>query len=129
MARKASKQPTEGELQILQVLWDEGSATVRQINGLLNSTRQTGYTTTLKLMQIMLDKGLLRRDESQRPQVYSAAMTKVRVQRKFVGDMLARVFDGSASQLVMQVLSSKDTTADQLAEIRRLLDEAEGKKS
>ncbi len=125
MARRASDRPTEGELEILRVLWERGKATVREVNDQLNLHRSTGYTTTLKLMQIMLEKGLLRRDESRRPQVYAPAVSKLRVRRQFVGDLLERVFDGSSSQLVMQVLSSKDTTPENLTEIRRVLDEME----
>ena len=125
MARRASARPTEGELEILRVLWERDKATVREVNDQLNLHRSTGYTTTLKLMQIMLDKGLLRRDESRRPQVYAPTVSKLKVRGQFVGDLLERVFDGSTSQLVMQVLSSKDTTPENLSEIRRALDEME----
>jgi len=129
MARRASSNPTDGELEILQVLWEQGSATVRQVNRVLNLSRPTGYTTTLKLMQIMLDKGLLRRDASQRPQVYTAAVSKQRAQRRLVGDLLKRAFDGSASQLVMQVLAAGKATPEEMEEIRRLLGEIDEVKS
>ena len=125
MARRASRRPTEGELEILQVLWQQGPGTVRQVNDALNEARPTGYTTTLKLMQIMLDKGLLRRDESRRPQVYTPAVSKNRTQRQLVRDLLERVFDGSARQFVLQVLSAKNASAEEMAEIRRLLRKAE----
>ncbi len=125
MARNASKTPTEGQLEILRVLWDRGPSTVRQVNQTLSSTKPTGYTTTLKLMQIMLEKGLLTRDTSCRPQVYAAAVSRDCAQRQMVGDLLERVFDGSASRLVMQVLSSKEATAAEKAEIRRILREYE----
>ena len=127
MPRKASTRPTEGELEILRVLWGRGRASVREVNDELNLARPTGQTTTLKLMQIMLEKGLLRRDETRRPQIYSPTITRERAQRQFVGDLVDRVFDGSASQLVMQVLSAKDTTPENVAEIRRLLDKIERK--
>jgi BlaI family penicillinase repressor len=121
MARRASSTPTEAELEILQVLWEQGPGSVRQVNQTLNLTRTTGYTTTLKLMQIMLAKGLLRRDERQRPQVYAPAASKDRTQRQLVRDLLERVFEGSASQFVLQVLSTKKASPAELAEIRRLL--------
>ena len=123
MARRASDRPTEGELAILQVLWRCGRSTVRAVNEALNRDRPTGYTTTLKIMQIMLDKGLLLRDTSTRPQTYEAAVTREAAQRQFVGDLLERVFEGSASQLVMQVLSAKKASPEEMAEIRRLLRE------
>ena len=128
MARRASSRPTAGELEILQALWELGRSTVRQVNQALNETRTTGYTTTLKLMQIMLEKGLLRRDESQRPQVYAPAVSKDRTQRQLVGDLLERVFDGSARQFVLQVLSAKKASREEMAEIRRLLRKAEREK-
>ena len=121
MARRASDRPTEGELAILQVFWRCGRSTVRAVNEALNQDRPTGYTTTLKIMQIMLDKGLLLRDTSTRPQTYEAAVTRDEAQRQFVGDLLERVFEGSASQLVMQVLSAKKASPEEMAEIRRLL--------
>ena len=121
MARPASIGPTEGELSILRVFWEQGPGTVRQINRALNRAKQTGYTTTLKLMQIMLTKGLLLRDESERPQVYSAAITRDQAERQLVGDLLHRVFDGSASQFVQQVLAAKRASPAEMAEIRQML--------
>ena len=121
MARRASDRPTEAELEILQVLWSAGPSSVREVNEALNRRRPTGTTTTLKLMQIMVDKGLLRRDTSTRPQTYQAAVSRQKAQRQFVRDMLDRVFEGSASQLVMQVLSAGQTTPEEMDEIRRLL--------
>ncbi len=128
MARQATNGPTEGELAILRVLWDKGSASVREVNQALNETKRTGYTTTLKLMQIMLGKGLLSRDDSVRPQVYSPALSKDRTERQMVGDLLERVFDGSASQFVMQILAAKKASPKELAEIRRILAKANSKK-
>ena len=121
MPRRAPTKPTEAELEILQVLWREGPSTVRQINHQINRDKRTGYTTTLKLMQIMLDKGLLTRDESARPQVYSAAVSRDKAQRQLVGEMLEKVFEGSATRLVMQALSAKKASPKELAEIRRLI--------
>ncbi|GAG04872.1 unnamed protein product [marine sediment metagenome] len=129
MPRKPSTRPTDGELEILQVLWGRGPSTVRQVNQQISRTRPTGYTSTLKLMQIMLDKGLVRRDESARPQVYSPAVSRDKAQRQLVGELLDRVFDGSASQLVMQVLSAKSATPQEITEIRRLIrKQGEGRK-
>ena len=121
MARRASETPTDGELAILRVLWDQGPGTVREVHRAILRRRKTGYTTTLKLMQIMLAKGLLRRDESARPQVYEPTVSRSQAQRQFVGDLLERVFEGSASQFVQQVLSTKPASREELAEIRRLL--------
>jgi len=123
MARRASDRPTEAELEILQVLWSDGPSSVREVNEALNRDRPTGYTTTLKLMQIMLEKGLLRRDTSTRPQTYHPAVSRQKAQKQFVRDLLDRVFEGSASQLVMQVLSAGQTTPEEIEEIRRLLRE------
>lgn len=125
MARKASKTPTDGELEILRVLWGRGASTVRQVNQTLSVTKPTGYTTTLKLMQIMRDKGLLSRDATQRPQLYAAGVSEDNAQRQMVDDLLDRVFDGSASRFVMQVLSSKKATPEEMAQIRRMLREHE----
>ncbi len=125
MARKKLPKPTEAELAILRELWELGKASVRQVQERLEAKRGTGYTTTLKLMQIMLEKGLLRRDESQHAHVYEAAVTRGKTQRQLLGDMLEQVFDGSAQQLVMQALSTQKSTPAQLAEIRNLLDELE----
>ena len=129
MARRPSTGPTERELAILQVLWQAGPGTVRQVNQALNRVRKTGYTTTLKLMQIMMSKGLLHRDESKRPQVYEPAISKDRAERQLVGDLLRRVFDGSASQFVQQVLAAKNASPEEMAEIRRMLRQFDKDKS
>jgi BlaI family penicillinase repressor len=121
--------PTEGELAILRVLWRRGASTVRQVQESLSEDRETGYTTVLKLLQIMTEKGLVERDETERSHVYNARRSQAQTQRQLVGDLLDRAFGGSASQLVMQALSAKPTSAEELAEIRRLLDELEGEKS
>ncbi len=124
--RPKRPRPTEAELAILQVLWNRGPSTVRDVLEALQDQRGTGYTTTLKLMQIMFDKGLLRRNDSQRTHVYEAAVSRSKTQRQIVSQLLDQVFGGSAQQLVLQALSAKKSTREELAEIRRLLDELEG---
>lgn len=125
MAKKKLPKPTEAELAILRVVWELGRASVRQVQEKLEAERGTGYTTTLKLMQIMLEKGLLKRDDSHHAHIYEAAVTRGKTQRQIVGEMLDQVFDGSAQQLVMQALSTKRSTPAELTEIRNLLDELE----
>ena len=125
MAKKKPPKPTEAELAILHVLWDLGKATVREVQEQLSAERQTGYTTTLKLMQIMLKKGWLHRDDSQHAHVYSAAFSRQATQRRIVRDLMKTVFGGSAQQLVMQALSAKRSTPSELREIRKLLDKLE----
>jgi predicted transcriptional regulator len=120
--------PTDAELAILRVLWSRGPSTVRQVHEALSRDRETGYTTVLKLMQIMTEKGLVERDESERTHVYQARFTQEATQQRLVSDLLDKAFGGSASQLVMQALAAKPASADELAQIRRLLDELEGGK-
>jgi predicted transcriptional regulator len=126
MAKRTTPRPTDAELEILRVLWAQGPCTVRRVHEALRGGRGTGYTTTLKLMQIMADKGLVERDTSQRSHVYRARARQEPTLRRLVGDFMARAFGGSAEQLVLQVLSVKKVTAAELAEIRKLLDELEG---
>ncbi|HLL00828.1 MAG TPA: BlaI/MecI/CopY family transcriptional regulator [Myxococcaceae bacterium] len=118
-----TKLPTDAELGILRVLWARGPSTVREVHEALKDG--TGYTTVLKLMQIMTEKGLVVRDESQRAHVYSAQATQQRTQRQLVTDLVERAFGGSPAQLAMQALSSKKTSPEELAELRRLLDTLE----
>ena len=118
-----TKLPTDAELGILRVLWERGPSTVREVHEALQDG--TGYTTILKLMQIMTEKGLVVRDESQRAHVYSAQATQQRTQRQLVTDLVDRAFGGSPAQLAMQALSSKKTSPQELAELRRLLDSLE----
>lgn len=113
--------PTDAELAILAVLWDRGPSTVRQVHEVLASSRETGYTTTLKLMQIMAEKGLVTRDETERTHVYAARATREATQRQLVTDLMDRAFGGSAAELVMQALSAHPASADDLAEIQRLI--------
>ena len=116
--------PTDAELAILRVLWEQGPATVRQVHEALADTRETGYTTTLKLMQIMADKGLATRDESARTHIYAARVSQEQTQRQLVNDLVDRAFGGSAAELVLRALSDARTSAEDLREIRKLIDEA-----
>ena len=128
MPKKTLPRPTDAELEILKVLWRRGPSTVREVFETLGETKGTGYTTVLKLMQIMAAKGLVRRDEGERAHRYEAALAEEETQRRLVGELLQKAFDGSAKKLVLQALSSRRATADELAEIRRMLDELEGGK-
>jgi len=123
MAKTQQPRPTDGELEILRVLWQRGASTVRDVYEALSKTKPIGYTTVLKLMQIMADKGLVRRDEEQRAHVYRARVPQQETQRQMVRDLLKRAFDDSAAQLVMQALASQKTSPEELAQIRQLLDE------
>jgi BlaI family transcriptional regulator, penicillinase repressor len=126
MKRERAK-PTEAELAILRVLWERGACTVREVADALHAARGTGYTTTLKLLQIMTEKGLVRRNDSAKSHVYKAAAPAKATQRQLVGDLLEKAFGGSAQQLVMQALAAKRASREELAEIRRLLDQFEKK--
>lgn len=130
MARKTRPRPTDAELAILRILWDRGPSTVREVHETLARTHrdsdQVGYTTVLKTMQIMTEKDLVLRDESQRAHVYSARQREEDTQRRLVEDLADRAFDGSASQLVMRALSSRAATPEEIATIRRILDEMSG---
>ncbi|MHC4749571.1 MAG: BlaI/MecI/CopY family transcriptional regulator [Planctomycetota bacterium] len=126
MARYKNSKPTDRELTILRILWDNGPSTVRDVNEAMNKDEDTGYTTTLKLMQIMTEKGLLVRDESQFKHVYKPAFTEEKTQKQLVGDLLERAFSGSAEKLVMRALSARKVSAKELARIRKMLDELKG---
>ena len=115
--------PTDAELAILTVLWRRGPSTVREVHEALHPSQGTGYTTVLKLMQLMAQKGLLLRDESQRSHVYRAASAEAQTQRRLLGDLMDRAFAGSASQLVLRALSVKRASAEELEQIRSLLDQ------
>jgi len=123
MARSKSSRPTDRELTILRILWDNGPSTVRQVNEAMNKDEDTGYTTTLKLMQIMTEKGLVLRDESDRQHIYEPAFSEEKTQKQLVGDLLERAFCGSAEKLVMRALSAKKVSAKELTRIKKLLDE------
>ena len=123
--RSSRPRPTDAELEILNVLWRRGPSTVREVHAALAQSKGSGYTTILKLMQIMAEKGLVRRDERQRAHVYAARLPEGETQRQLVGDLLARAFNGSASKLVMHALASQRASDEELAQIRQLLDEFE----
>ena len=121
MKTKEAIRPTEGELEILAVLWERGSATVREVYEAISATRPMVYTGALKLMQIMADKGLVIRDESARAHVYRAALAKEETERRFVRDLSQRLFAGSAAQLALRALEMDPASKEELAEIRKLL--------
>jgi len=129
MARYKRPVPTDRELTILGILWDKGPSTVREVNEAMNQDGATGYTTTLKLMQIMTEKGLLLRDKSQFKHIYKPAISEERTQKQLVGDLLDRAFAGSAEKLVMRALSAKKVSAKELGKIRKILNEFEGVQS
>jgi len=117
--------PTDAELDILTVLWSRGPATVRDVHETISARRPAQYTTILKLMQIMADKGLLLRDETQRAHIYSAARPREWTQSQLAGDLLQRAFGGSARSLLMGALSARKASRKELDEMRRMLDEYE----
>ena len=125
MPRPPASQPTDAELQILQVLWDHGPSTVRSIHDRLSESRDTAYATTVKMLVIMFDKGLVVRDDSVRPQIYRAATSRKRTQKRMLKEFIQKVYDGSAASVVLQALSSKKASKEDMARIRELLDELE----
>jgi BlaI family penicillinase repressor len=117
--------PTNAELDVLRELWAMGPATVRDVHARLSAARPLAYTTTLKTLQVMAEKGLVTRDESQRSHVYAAAVPQEQTQQKLVGDLLSRAFSNSLGTFVMQALSARRATAEELAEVRKLVEEYE----
>lgn len=117
--------PTQAELEILCVLWQRGPSSVREVQQTLSETRTIGYTTALKLLQIMAQKGLVARDERERTHVYRAALAQEQTQRQLLTDLLERAFDGSASQLILQALAARPASRDEMDEIRKVLDKAQ----
>jgi predicted transcriptional regulator len=126
MAPKQIVRPTKLELSILKVLWESGPLSVREIQNILDARKPTGYTTVLKMVQIMTEKGLVERDESVRPQIYRARYSQEQTQRHLVLDLLDRAFGGSVKALVMQALASKKSSAKEIEAIEKLLDRIEG---
>ena len=118
--------PTNSELKILQVLWTRGPSTVRDVHSELGG--ETGYTTVLKLMQIMAEKGLVRRNQDARSHIFEAAASEAETKKGLVGDLIEKAFSGSARDLILQALSARKTSPDELSEIRRLIEEMERKK-
>ena len=114
--------PTESELEILRVLWERGEATVRDVHEVLSKTKDAGYTTTLKLMQIMHEKGMVKRDESNKTHRYTPLISREKTQKQFMGKMIDTLFQGSSTQLVMQALGNHKTSKEELDEIQKLID-------
>ncbi len=127
MATTANRKPTSSELEILHVLWERGPSTVREVHQTLNEKRPIGYTSVLKLMQIMTAKGTVRRNEEQRAHVYEAVQPEEKTKRDLALDVLQRVFDGSASELMMHALAGHKASKEEIDEMRRLLNEHERK--
>ncbi|MDG2055046.1 MAG: BlaI/MecI/CopY family transcriptional regulator [Phycisphaerales bacterium] len=123
--KKSARKPTDAECQILNVIWRRGSATVREVYDDLSDESEIGYTTVLKFMQIMTDKGLLSRDTNVRPQIYKACHSQKKTQKTMVADLLDRAFCGSPGNLVLQALSMRKTTPEELQEIRDLVKKLE----
>ncbi len=127
MARHKTASPTNKELAILGILWNNGPSTVRQVNEEMNKQQKTGYTTTLKLMQIMTEKGLVVRDDSKFQHIYKPAISEEKTQNQVVGDLLEKVFSGSAEKLVMRALSAKKVSAKELSKIKKMIAKIEEK--
>ena len=121
------QKPTASELEILRVLWTRGPSTVREVHEALREQKSLGYTTVLKLLQIMTAKGTVRRNEDQRAHVYEACQPATETKRQLVDDVLKRVFAGSASELMIHALEGRQTSKEELEELRRLLDEYQGR--
>jgi BlaI family penicillinase repressor len=124
--KRQPQKPTQSELELLHVLWNRGPSTVREVQESLNETKDTGYTGVLKLLQIMTVKGSVRRDESQRAHIYEAFRPAEQTKRQLASDMLQKVFEGSASQLMMHALAGHKTSREEIEEIRRILDAYKG---
>lgn len=127
MATIPTRKPTSSELEILHILWERGPSTVREVHEALQEKRPIGYTSVLKLMQIMTAKRTVRRNEEQRAHVYEAVQPEEQTKRELALDVLQRVFDGSASELMMHALSGRKASKDEIEEMRRLLNEYERK--
>jgi BlaI family transcriptional regulator, penicillinase repressor len=123
--KQLPQKPTASELEILRVLWTHGPSTVREVHDALQQTRAMGYTSVLKFLQIMTTKGTVRRNETQRAHVYEACVPAEQTKRQLAGDILQRVFEGSASQLMMHALAGRRASRAEIDELRRLLDEHE----
>ena len=127
MPRPASAQPTAVEMQILRILWELGPSPVREIHRRLNAAKGTNYSTTVKMLAVTLEKGLVKRDEKAQPHVYRPALTRAKTGKRLLDDLIEKVYDGSAMSLVLQALSSGKATKEELDQVRRMLDQMEGK--
>ena len=122
-------QPTEVEMQILNVLWAQGASTVREVHDVLQVEKETNYATTVKMLVVMFEKGLVTRDQSVRPQLYKAAVTRKSTQKRVLKNVVEKMFAGSASSLVLQALSTGKTSEDELAQIRELVESLQKRES
>lgn len=129
MAKTRPNQPTEVELQMLRILWELGPSPVREVHARLNADKGTNYSTTVKMLSVMLDKGLVKRDEKASPHIYQAALSRKKAGQRMLGDLIDKVYDGATMSLVLQALSSAAATKEELAEVRRVLDEMEDRQS
>ncbi len=127
MRELGSSQPTAVELEILRILWDLGPSTVRDVHVRLSEVKMTNYSTTVKMLAVMFGKGLVKRDDSVRPLVYRAAMTRERATKSFLTELIEKVYDGSAMMLALQALAKGKASKEEIEEARRLLDEMERK--
>lgn len=127
MRELGSTQPTAVELEILRILWELGPSPVRQIHARLNAAKGTNYSTTVKMLSVMLTKRLVKRDEDATPHIYRAAMTRERAAKKFLTELIEKVYDGSAMSLVLQALTNSKASKEEIDEARKLLDQLEGK--
>ena len=127
MRKSGTSQPTEVELQMLRILWELGPSPVREIHARLYADKGTIYSTTVKMLSVMLDKGLVRRDENASPHIYRAAFSRETAGKRMLSDLIEKVYDGAAMSLVLQALASTQPTKEELDEVRRLLDQMEGK--
>ena len=127
MPRPSSTQPTEVEMQILRILWELGPSPVRDIHKRLEAAKGTSYSTTVKMLAVMLQKGLVKRDEKAQPHIYRPVLTRTKAGKQMIDDLIEKVYDGSAMSLVLQALSSSQATKEELDEVRQILDNMEGK--
>lgn len=127
--KKNQRKPTDAELSILDVIWENGPSTVRQVFQILSEKQDMGYTTVLKFMQIMTEKGLLERDTTVRPQLFTPTQPQQQTQKALLRDLLDRAFRGSPGTLALQALSMRKSTSEELQEIRTLIDKIEGESS
>ena len=128
MSKTPSPRPTDAELAILRILWERGPSTVRQVHEVLGRERPSAYTTALKLLQILTEKGLVERDERDRTHIYRARLSEEQTQRQLVRDLVDRAFGGSATKLVLQALAGRRASAEELREIRQILDSAKNER-
>jgi len=126
--KQVPQKPTAAELEILRVLWSRGPSTVREVHESLQEKKSLGYTSVLKFLQIMIAKGTVRRNETHRAHVYEACLPAEQTKRQLAGDMLQRVFEGSASQLMMHALAGRKASPEEIQQLRRVLDEYERSK-